>query len=151
MIMRWNMKTSLKYCTQYFVVAVLAVGLLGCSDKRVTVLGPQKWEDLELRVEARPSPIRVGMNEFIVIASRDVYKPGVGLIVNIRASEQAEWRQAIQDGFTGVYRRAVQVDDPQTQSLFVHVRRSSNDNDETVLTFPLNQQRLSQLVKPVEK
>ena len=151
MMIRWGMPSCIKQWVRCFIVAVLVTALFGCSDKGVTVLGPQQWEDLEVRVEARPSPIRVGMNEFIVIASRDVYKPGVGLIVNIRASEQAEWRQAIQDGFTGVYRRAVQVDDPQTQSLFVHVRRSSNDNDETVLTFPLNQQRLSQLVKPVEK
>jgi hypothetical protein len=140
---RWNMKPCVKQWTQCFMVAVLAAGLFGCSDKGAVVLGPQQWEDLELRVEARPSPIRVGMNEFIVIASREVYKPGVGLIVDIRASEQAEWRQAIQDGFTGVYRRAVQVDDPQTQSLSVHVRRSDNENDETVLTFPLNQKPVS--------
>lgn len=154
MMMWWNMKTCAKQWAQCFVVALLAAmlaaGLFGCSDKGVTVLGPQQWEDLELRVEVRPSPIRVGMNEFIVIASRDVYKPGVGLVVNIRASEQSEWRQAIQDGFTGVYRRAVQVDDPQTQSLSVHVRRSDRD-DETVLTFPLNQKPLSPLAKPIQK
>lgn len=143
MMIRWNMKFGIKQWAQCFMAAVLIAGLFGCSDKGAVVLGPQQWEDLELRVEARPSPIRVGMNEFIVIASREVYKPGVGLIVDIRASEHAEWRQAIQDGFTGVYRRAVQVDDPQTQSLSVHVRRSDNENDETVLTFPLNQKPVS--------
>lgn len=142
MIIRWNMKFGIRQWAQYFIAAVLVAGLFGCSDKGAIVLGPQQWEDLELRVEARPSPIRVGMNEFIVIASREVYKPGVGLIVKIRASEQAEWRQAIQDGFTGVYRRAVQVDDPQTQSLSVYVRRTDKD-DETVLSFPLNQKPVS--------
>jgi hypothetical protein len=136
------MKFGIRQWAQYFIAAVLVAGLFGCSDKGAIVLGPQQWEDLELRVEARPSPIRVGMNEFIVIASREVYKPGVGLIVKIRASEQAEWRQAIQDGFTGVYRRAVQVDDPQTQSLSVYVRRTDKD-DETVLSFPLNQKPVS--------
>lgn len=129
----------------FFATVVFAM-LVACSDEQAVVLGPQQWQDLEFRVEVRPSPPRVGMNEFIVIASREVYKPGVGLIINIRVGERAEWRQAIQDGFTGVYRRAVRVDDPQMQSLSVQVHRS-NSEDATVLTFPLNQKPLNQ--KPV--
>ena len=118
---------------------VVFVGLLSaCTDEQAVMLGPQQWEDLGIKVETRPSPIRVGMNEFIVIASRDEYKPGVGLVVNIRVGDNAKWRQAIQDGFTGVYRRAVRVDDPATQSLKVHLRRTEGDG-ETELVFPLNQ------------
>ncbi len=67
-----------------------------------------------------------------------VYKPGVGLVVMMRVGKNEKWRQGIQDGFTGVYRRAVKVDDPATQSLTVHVRRSKGE-EETTLIFPLNQ------------
>lgn len=126
-----------------YLAAIAAVALLsGCADGQAVILGPQQWQDLEFRVEVRPSPPVVGMNEFIVIASREVYKPGVGLVINIRVGEQAEWRQAIQDGFTGVYRRAVRVDDPLTQSLSVQVIRAET-KDETMLSFPLNQQPVS--------
>jgi hypothetical protein len=134
------MKQRLSACFRaLFSVAVLAGLLSACVDERAVMLGPQQWQDLGVKVETRPSPLRVGMNEFIVIASRDEYKPGVGLIVMLRVNENGKWRQAIQDGFTGVYRRAVQVDDPATQSLSVHIRRSKS-KDETTLLFPLNQQ-----------
>lgn len=131
----------LMYLRSLIFIAVFAGLLAACADEQSVILGPQQWQDLGFRVETRPSPLRVGMNEFIVIASRDEYKPGVGLVVKLRVGENEKWRQAIQDGFTGVYRRAVHVDDPATQSLFVHVRRSKSDdkNDETMLTFPLNQ------------
>jgi hypothetical protein len=129
------------YFRSLFLVAVLMGLLTACADEQSVILGPQQWQDLGIRVETRPSPLRVGMNEFIVIASRDEYKPGVGLVVQLRVGENEKWRQAIQDGFTGVYRRAVRVDDPATQTLFVHLRRSKSDDkkDETVLRFPLNQ------------
>lgn len=118
---------------------LLAAALLSaCGDEQAVRLGPQQWQELQFVVETRPSPIRVGMNEFIVIASREVYKPGVGLVVDLRIGEQGEWHQAIQDGFTGVYRRAIRVDDPQHDVLVVHVRRG--EEEETTLRFPLNQQ-----------
>ncbi len=134
-------------CLKKLFFMTVFTGLLSaCSNEELFILGPQHWQDLGFRVEIRPSPPRVGMNEFIVIASREEYKPGVGLMVMLRVSENDEWRQAIQDGFTGVYRRAVNVDDPVTQSLSVHVRRVKGDNegDETVLLFPLNQKQAAQ-------
>jgi len=127
------------------VVLLLALLLVACADEAATRLGPQQWQDIEFVVETRPSPIRVGMNEFIVIANREVYKPGVGLVVSLRIDDDQEWRQAIQDGFTGVYRRALRVDDPQNQSLVVHVRRAKTEGgegNETTLSFPFSQARL---------
>jgi len=135
------------FCFKALFFIILSAGLLSaCSNERSVILGPQQWQDLNFRVEARPSPPRVGMNEFIVIASHGKYKPGVGLVVMLRVGENEEWRQAIQDGYTGVYRRAAKVDDPATQSLSVHVRRVKGDNkdDETVLSFPLNQKQAVQ-------
>ncbi|MEE8379299.1 MAG: hypothetical protein V3R49_02875 [Gammaproteobacteria bacterium] len=125
-------------------LALIILALSGCADEKAIRLGPQQWQDLEFFVETRPSPVRTGMNEFIVIASRDVYKPGVGLIVTMRVDKKIEPRQAIQDGFTGVYRRAVMVRNPQIDVLAVHVRwdkknQSEGKEKETTLYFPLNQ------------
>jgi len=125
-------------------LALFILVLFGCADEQAVLLGPQQWQDLEFFVETRPSPIRVGMNEIIVIASRDVYKPGIGLIVTIRTDEKIAWRQAIQDGYTGVYRRAIRINHPRTDVLAVHVRRDKksqreNKENETVLYFPLDQ------------
>ena len=117
---------------------LMASALIACADKNAVTLGPQQWENLTFRIETRPSPLRVGMNEFIVIANRDGSFPGVDLVIMLRVGEEGNWRQAIQDGFSGVYRRSVQVDDPLTQSLSVHVRRSKLEG-ETLLSFPLNQ------------
>jgi len=126
----------------FFLLFLLV--LSSCADEQAVRLGPQQWQDLEFVVETRPSPVRVGMNEFVVIASREVYKPGIGLIVDIRANKKIAWRQAIQDGYTGVYRRAIRVNDPQTDVLAVHVRRdkknqSKEKENETTLYFPLSQ------------
>lgn len=123
---------------KYLFIMLLVTVLPGCGDGVMVVLGPQQWQDLEFRVEVHPSPPRAGMTEFVVIASREVYKPGVGLVVEIRVDEDGKWVQAIQDGFTGVYRRAVNVSDPLTQSLHVKVRRTNKD-EHTLLSFPLNQ------------
>ena len=137
----------MKQITMIFLFSFVAVLLTGCADETAVSLGPQEWQNLQFVVETRPTPVRAGMNEFIVIASREVYKPGVGLIVSLRVDEEREWRQAIQDGFTGVYRRAVLVNDPQNDVLAVHVQRTgkakdaNNKKEETILYFPLNQKR----------
>lgn len=126
----------------YLTLFILLLGLSGCGSEQPLRLGPQKWNELEFIVEARPTPIRAGMTEFIVIASREKVKPGVGVIVSLRVDEKAEWTQAIQDGYTGVYRRAVRVNNPLTDVLAVHVRNAKQEDDgekETILRFPLNQ------------
>jgi hypothetical protein len=118
---------------------LLVVMLTACSDGAVVRLGPQQWQDLEFVVESRPSPLRIGMNEFIVIVNRGGFRPGVGLIISLRADDKAEWRQAIQDGYSGVYRRAIQVSDPQNDVLALHVTSSRKEEKEkeTILYFPL--------------
>lgn len=129
----------------YLALSILSLNLLGCGDELPVRLGPQQWNDLEFIVEARPTPIRAGMTEFIVIASREKVKPGVGIIVSLRVDEKAEWTQAIQDGYTGVYRRAVRVNNPLTDILAVRVRKSKIENEgdenETILYFPLSQKQ----------
>jgi hypothetical protein len=118
------------------LVLITLLFLSACAGEEDVRLGPQVWNDINFIVESRPSPIRAGMNEFIVIASKERVRPGVGLVVSLRTSDQDEWRQAIQDGFTGVYRRAVMVHDPRSDVLQVRIRRNK-EKDETVLRFPL--------------
>ena len=124
-----------------FSFCLVALLLTSCGEDQVTSLGPQQWNDLQFVVEARPTPIRAGMNEFIVIASRGNVNPGYDLIVSLRVDNKTEWKQAIQDGYTGVYRRAIKVGNPATDILAVQVRKSKNDDEEnsaqTVLYFPL--------------
>lgn len=130
------------------LIALSAMLLLvsSCGDGKVVRLGPKTWGDIDFVVEPRPSPPRVGMNEFIVIASRDNYKPVVDLVVSLRVDKNAEWHQVIQDGFTGVYRGAIHVNDPQNGVLQVQIRKinkeleriGKKEEKDTVLYFPLN-------------
>lgn len=121
--------------------SLILILLLGaCADKEALRLGPQYWQGIDFVVETRPSPIQKGMNEFMVIASRDKIKPGVGLVVSFRVDQKLAWRQAIQDGYTGVYRRAIRVNDPERDVLAVHIRNirvEPGEEVETTLYFPL--------------
>ena len=116
------------------LLLVLSGLLVACAGDDAVLLGPQEWDEAHFIVESRPSPIRRGMTEFIVIATRGKSRPGVGFVISLRASEGREWRQAIQDGYTGVYRRAVWVEDPFMGRLAVHVKKK--DGTETTLYFP---------------
>lgn len=122
------------------LLPVLPLFFAACGGEDVVRLGPESWGDLQFVVETRPPRIGPGMNEFIVIASRDSIKPGVGLVVSIRADESSEWRQAIQDGYTGVYRRAIMVRNPHQDVLAVQVRNNkaeAGEEAQTTLYFPL--------------
>lgn len=119
----------------------LLLALSACADKEALSLEPQQWQDMQFVVETRPTPLREGMNEFIVIVTRERGRPGVGLIVSIRANENIAWRQTIQDGYTGVYRRAIRVNDPQRDVLSVQIHNTKAEEGEvaeTTLYFPLN-------------
>ena len=116
------------------LMLVLTSLLLACGSGDAVRLGPLEWDDTGFVVETRPSPIAQGMSEFIVIATRGTARPGVGYIVSLRVSGRGEWRQAIQDGYTGVYRRALWVEDPHTDQLEVHLKKGSEK--ETILYFP---------------
>lgn len=116
---------------------MVLMGLLAaCTSEGVVTYGPQQWDETQFVVEARPAPVRAGMNEFIVIATRERSRPGVGYVVSLRIGGSGEWRQAMQDGYTGVYRRSARIVDPAADVLQVQVRKSRSDAV-TVLYFPL--------------
>jgi len=118
---------------KYFVLLMLGL-LSACGGEQVSVTPPQKWQDAEVRVETRPNPPRAGMNECLVIVTGEHGKPIFDLVVSLRTSDLDPWKQAIQDGQVGVYRRAVEFALDTRTVLEIKVRRNT---EESVLRFPL--------------
>jgi hypothetical protein len=97
-------------------------------------LPAQEWQDISVIVEPHPHPPVAGMNEFIIIANHRDGLPLYDAVISIRLNDQGEWKQAIQDGRTGVYRRAHAVQEPASDVLSVRIKKP---DAETVLYFPL--------------
>lgn len=116
---------------------LLAMLLAACGEDRAADAPPQKWRDLEVRIESRPSPPRAGMTEFLVMVTDGHGRPTYNLVVSLRTSDRDSWKQAIEDGQMGVYRRAVEVAPGDKSVLQVQLRR--NDVGD-VLYFPLKLQ-----------
>jgi len=115
------------------IVLLLCLGLFGCGDDGPDTLGQQRLGDTVIEVQCRPMPVSVGMNEFLILATDVHGAPIHDLLVDLRMKDGDPWHQAIQDGFSGVYRKALGVDSLRDQ-LQVRVKR---DDRIAVLTFPL--------------
>jgi len=117
---------------------LLAVGCLwmlsGCDEAPVWHAPAQHWENLTLHIETRPSKLLPGMNEFLVMASRQQRGFVNDLVVHIRTTS-SDWRQAIPDGALGVYRRALPVRDLVHGQLFVRLEKRGKHGE---LVFDLS-------------
>ncbi len=121
---------------RYVLILIGALALLSsCSSDRVADSVAQQWQGLEIRVESRPSPPVSGMNEFLVIVTDQRGQSVWDCQVSVRTAQTDPWKQSIQDGRVGVYRRAALVGAGERSVLQVQIRR--NDN-EALLRFPLN-------------
>lgn len=87
-----------------------------------------------VRIETHPNPPLAGMSEIVVIITGPHGKPAGDLTVSLRGNEAMPWVQAIQDGFIGVYRRAIDLGNGQTS--VVHVRLQQG-TVQKVLLFPI--------------
>lgn len=83
---------------------------------------PQQWNDLSIAIETRPTVLRPGMNEFLIIANRQQRGFSSDLMVDVR-TENSTWKQAMPDGALGVFRRALPVRDVQRDHLYVRLVR----------------------------
>jgi len=119
-------------CRAVLLLAVIQV-LQACGGTDVPQIPPQHWQDLEIVVETRPVQVRSGMTEFLVIATDERGLPGHEMVVSLRMTAAEPWSQAIQDGHSGVFRRAVRVEAGQL-TVQVQLRRGESV---TVLEFPL--------------
>ena len=117
------------------LVAGWIVLLSGCSSKPDLDAIPQQWQGLDVRLESRPSPPAAGMNEFLVIVTDQHGQPAWNCMINIRTADADPWKQAIQDGREGVYRRAALLGEGERSILQVKIKRGDT---ESTLRFPLN-------------
>lgn len=88
-----------------------------------------------VRIETHPNPPLAGMSEIVVIITTPRGKPAGDLTVSLRGNDSVPWVQAIQDGFIGVYRRAVDIGDSKTAVVQVRLQQGAA---EKVLLFPFN-------------
>lgn len=119
------------------VVLITAV-VVSCSRSDAYILVPQRWNEHEILVEIRPGAPRQGMNEFVVVATNyNTGVPGYEYIVSLKMNMDERWQQMIQDGHSGVYRRAIAVNDPVNGVLVVQLKHKREANTKTELSFPL--------------
>ncbi len=116
------------------VFATMAASLLaGCSES-TQVLPTTEWRDLQVHVEARSYGPIPSMREMLVFVNTRTGLPGWDCEVSVRTSDSDTWKQAIEDGHVGVYRRAAKVDAGEHSVLQVWIRA---EGAETVLRFAL--------------
>ena len=108
------------------ITVLLSFILMSCGGD-IVHLTPQAFDGNMYQIEARPGPgILKGYNEFVLIVSDKNRQPVPDFIVDLRVNDKAEWKQMIEDGNIGVYRRAANVSDPQTEVLQVRVRKAKD-------------------------
>ena len=120
--------------TGLLLLCVLTL-LGGCGPTIESTIPPQEWDGIVFEVQTRPTSLQAGMNEFLILATEKSGRPVHNLVVSLRMDEADPWRQAIQDGHSGVYRRALSVAESAT-SLSLNARRKKSE-DEVELSFPI--------------
>ena len=127
-------------------LTLFSILLLAACTTDIPTSKSQQWGDYSVRLESRPPIIEKGMMEFLTLVNYKEKLRGWDLIVYYRMGPTGRWVQAIQDGHTGVYRRAMMVRDPKTDILYVHMKKNQTTEEqakkakrkETIMQFPLN-------------
>jgi hypothetical protein len=116
-------------------LGMISLGLTLCGCSGATQDAPtQQWRDLQVHVETRSYGPIPGMKELLVIINRNGVLPAWDCRVDLRTSDADPWKQAIEDGHVGVYRRALVVDQGEHSVLQVRI---SAEGNETVLHIPI--------------
>lgn len=111
--------------------AALALSGCGGETRDSATLG---WRDLQVHVESRSYGPTPELQELLVFVTRNGAQPAWDCRVDLRTSDADPWKQAIEDGRVGVYRRAAKVDGGEHSVLQVWIHA---EDSETVLRFPL--------------
>jgi hypothetical protein len=116
-------------------LSLLAASLAACNNESETASIPaQHWNEMVVHIETHPNPPLAGMSEVVVIVTGPHGKPAGDLTVSLRGIESLPWVQAIQDGFIGVYRRAINLGDGKTAVVQVRLQRGEAQK---ILLFPI--------------
>jgi hypothetical protein len=121
------------------LILLLSLVIAGCGGDSAYLLPERQWKNISFFVEVRPNPPVAGMNEVLVVATRADRKPAFDMIVSVSSNLQQQPIQTIQDGHSGIFRRAVRFgDDIAKERLYVHIQsREANAKGDTTLSFPL--------------
>jgi hypothetical protein len=92
------------------------------------------WRDLQVHVESRSYGAIPSLQELLVFVNRNGTLPAWDCRIDLRTSDADPWKQAIEDGHVGVYRRAAKVDAGEHAVLQVWIHAEDSD---TVLRFRL--------------
>lgn len=111
----------------------LSLLLFGCGGAGETS-PPLEWRDLTIHVESRSYGPIPEMKELLVFVNRGRTLPAWNCRIDLRTSDADPWKQAIEDGHVGVYRRALKVDDKEHAVLQIWIRTAG---EEAVLKVPL--------------
>ncbi|MDR2195789.1 MAG: hypothetical protein LBE50_04200 [Gallionellaceae bacterium] len=131
------MKNEVKKRARNVALLLTLTVLSACGGSNQNSVPPQQWQDTDIRVETRPSPPQRGMNEVLVLATGERGRPNYDLLVSLRTDDGDDWKQAIQDGQVGVYRRAVEFAPGARSVLQVQVSKRGG-GEASVLRFPMN-------------
>jgi len=117
------------------LLCLLLAGLLaGCgSDAHFYIT--KHWDSWKIKLETRPHPIQAGHDEFLVHITGPRNKLPEGMIVRYRLSPKDHWIQAMPDGLSDVFRRAMTIPDPKHAKLYVHLQLFKK---QTQLVFDLS-------------
>jgi len=114
-------------------IALCALPLLGsCAGEDAPPLARLQWGAIDVMVETRPSPPEPGNTEVLVLLTGSHREPIHDALIDLRARPDAPWVQAIQDGHTGAYRRAVSMP-AQIAGANLTLRLRRGPNEETFL------------------
>ena len=109
--------------------------LVACGEEKGAITIPvQHWNETDIRIETHPNPPVAGMSEIVAIVTGPHGRPISDLTLSLRSNDAMPWVQAIQDGFIGVYRRAVDMGDADESVLQVRLQRG---DEQKILLFPL--------------
>ncbi len=127
---------------KYFMVgiAMLFAGLLSaCGEDDGSFFQERHWNTLDIKLETRPHPVQAGHNEFLLhLTGPRGARLATGAVVRYRLRPGDDWIQAMPDGMSDVFRRALNVRDPRHAKLYVHLRFHVK---ETQMVFDLSDGR----------
>jgi len=127
---------------KYFVIGMLmlTVGILSaCGGNDDTFFQKRHWNTLDIKLETRPHPVQAGHNEFLLhLTGPKRARLATGAVVRYRLHPQDDWIQAMPDGMSDVFRRALDVRDPRHAKLYVYLRFHGK---ETQMVFDLSDEQ----------
>jgi len=121
---------------RYLLLILTGMLIAGCSSEQPGWSPePQSWQDITIRMETQPTPVRVGMNEFLLIANHQQRGFVNDLLVEVHTNGSG-WKQAMPDGALGVFRRALPVSDIEHDHLYVRLTRRGEQGEITFALAP---------------